>query len=753
MDYVSGLIIKSKSKNVALPYVGDRKQIIAALDDVINKSKDNSIIEFFKELKLFYPTTTIGNNLIFILFYPPTNCLISNNSFGNKTGNLLSKYFDLANVSLIDVIPYLHIRKSSDFDQNRFFQLYTNDTAFQDAINLFVIQCLQLEIMDKDNDQRILFLGGKVSSSIFWNCVKNYLDPSLVNILGNIDLGFDVIITPLLIKISPTRTVTLYAFKGIHPSSGMMNPKASKIVRKDLLVLKVLLQIVKESVSNNTDFIEVVRVQFQEQMEKEAKLILENYKKISDHFVTCEDTLGIKLVEMKKQYPSFVYITSIDHINAAVILKTRNPNVGIKVLKYVLNGSIDSAYLNEFVRNILHESEPTQNIPKKIINKIIGSCLLHVLSSSQKLNEFIDNLKDAALHIPREIYDCMISVTSGLSILGSHQRYMDFKDNLKDAALHIPREIYDCMISVRSGLSILGSHQRYMDFKDNLKDAALHIPREIYDFMISVASGLSILGSHQRYMDFKYNLKDEAVHIPPTIYDCMIRNKFNRNYFVSILGWHQRYMDFKDNIKDAGVHFPLAVYDIMIKHKSGLPIFGSNEDYNVLKDNLKDAKLNILPRSIYNIMITKKKGFAILRSSEKYNVLKENLADLKSRKQHSPEIYNYIISDVNYFWILASHERYSNALKMEKKAIEYELQLQLDLTRQEHIDRGVVARKAQKKEEDDQNLLVGEAKVEADRNREIQNELENERLDARAAIIKNISSSAWEDAKNVKRKK
>ena len=718
MDYVSGLIIKSKSKNVALPYVGDRKQIIAALDDVINKSKDNSIIEFFKELKLFYPTTTIGNNLIFILFYPPTNCLISNNSFGNKTGNLLSKYFDLANVSLIDVIPYLHIRKSSDFDQNRFFQLYTNDTAFQDAINLFVIQCLQLEIMDKDNDQRILFLGGKVSSSIFWNCVKNYLDPSLVNILGNIDLGFDVIITPLLIKISPTRTVTLYAFKGIHPSSGMMNPKASKIVRKDLLVLKVLLQIVKESVSNNTDFIEVVRVQFQEQMEKEAKLILENYKKISDHFVTCEDTLGIKLVEMKKQYPSFVYITSIDHINAAVILKTRNPNVGIKVLKYVLNGSIDSAYLNEFVRNILHESEPTQNIPKEMINKIIGSCLLHVLSSSQKLNEFIDNLKDAALHIPREIYDCMISVTSGLSILGSHQRYMDFKDNLKDAALHIPREIYDFMISVASGLSILGSHQRYMDFKDNLKDAALHIP--------------------------------------PTIYDCMIRNKFNRNYFVSILGWHQRYMDFKDNIKDAGVHFPLAVYDIMIKHKSGLAIFGSNEDYNVLKNNLKDAKLNILPRSIYNIMITKKKGFAILRSSEKYNVLKENLADLKSRKQHSPEIYNYIISDVNYFWILASHERYSNALKMEKKsptAIEYELQLQLDLTRQEHIDRGVVARKAQKKEEDDQNLLVGEAKVEADRNREIQNELENERLDARAAIIKNISSSAWEDAKNVKRKK
>ena len=47
---------------------------------------DGKLNDFFKDLVEFRPTTVIGSVVCFILFYPPTKCLITKDSLGNKTG-------------------------------------------------------------------------------------------------------------------------------------------------------------------------------------------------------------------------------------------------------------------------------------------------------------------------------------------------------------------------------------------------------------------------------------------------------------------------------------------------------------------------------------------------------------------------------------------------------------------------------------------------------------------------------------------
>ncbi len=105
---------------------------------------DSVTSKFFKQLKLFKPTTTIGHNLLMILFYPPTNCKVSKESFGNKTGVLLSNFFELSQISLIDVIPYLHKVLSKSFKQKVFHDTYNNNAVFNKSFTQFIVNCLRI---------------------------------------------------------------------------------------------------------------------------------------------------------------------------------------------------------------------------------------------------------------------------------------------------------------------------------------------------------------------------------------------------------------------------------------------------------------------------------------------------------------------------------------------------------------------------------------------------------------------------------
>ena len=507
---ITGIDHNEVKLEIQSPVVGNTvstEERVTIIEDLVKNIKqipDDSINNFFTDLQLFEPTTSIGNNLILILFYPPTNCMFTNESFGNKTGKLLTNYFDLKRLSLIDVIPYLHIEASGKFDQKMFYKLYITNTEFRNVLNTFVIKCLLLEIKMNKNKKFIVYLGGKVPYNIFWNCFNILIksSSSLFKKLDDVNVGCDVILTPVEVIQNNNRTV-LYTYKGIHPSAGMKNPQASELVRKDLLSLKVLNKIAEECSSVlQCDFIQECKDKFEKYIDVEDKEITEKYNKIKDYFITKQEILGIKLDKIIAYYPSFLYITSTNHIDCAVNVKISYPSIiGIKAVIYVLSGSIDCDMFLENLKDLLSNSIHNLIDPaiKKVIvtNMLKNNSGLSILGSTTNYKMFLENFSDAMeIGIPVDRY--LMKNNSGISILKTEIKYNIFKRNIVSLGAIDIILVHHLLVKVKGGLPFLSSIEKYKALREILITSKLQLPKTVTDYndLISILRSGGIFSSH-----------------------------------------------------------------------------------------------------------------------------------------------------------------------------------------------------------------------------------------------------------------
>ena len=731
---ITGIDHNEVKLEIQSPVVGNTvstEERVTIIEDLVKNIKqipDDSINNFFTDLQLFEPTTSIGNNLILILFYPPTNCMFTNESFGNKTGKLLTNYFDLKRLSLIDVIPYLHIEASGKFDQKMFYKLYITNTEFRNVLNTFVIKCLLLEIKMNKNKKFIVYLGGKVPYNIFWNCFNILIksSSSLFKKLDDVNVGCDVILTPVEVIQNNNRTV-LYTYKGIHPSAGMMNPQASELVRKDLLSLKVLNKIAEECSSVlQCDFIQECKDKFEKYIDVEDKEITEKYNKIKDYFITKQEILGIKLDKIIAYYPSFLYITSTNHIDCAVNVKISYPSIiGIKAVIYVLSGSIDCDMFLENLKDLLSNS-------------------IH------------NNLLDPAIKKVAVTY--MLKLDSGLSILGSTTKYKMFLENLKDLLSNSIHNLLDpaikkvavtYMLKNNSGLNILGSTTNYNMFLENLKDLLSNsiinnnlidpaIKKVIVTNMLKNNSGLSILGSTTNYKMFLENLSD-AMEIGIPVDRYLMKN----NSGISILKTEIKYNIFKRNIVSLGAIDIILVHHLLVKVKGGLPVLSSIEKYKALRDILT-SKLQ-LPKTVtdYNdlISILRSGGIFSSHDSEDRALPDENLLSDNNNNDRDNMLIKNIIEEIKKLDPIEIVTRYSPT------------QEQLDDNRQQAKQRGIDTREAETKKIDDLNRLEGKEKLEEEQKQSILRALQSKKQDENTTRIQGITSDAWERAKVVSKPK
>ena len=76
---------------------------------------DDDVANFMLNLEFFATTTELGRDFVTLLLFPPTRCRVTGHTLDNNTGDEMRRFLERARTSVVELLPFLHTRRSTTF--------------------------------------------------------------------------------------------------------------------------------------------------------------------------------------------------------------------------------------------------------------------------------------------------------------------------------------------------------------------------------------------------------------------------------------------------------------------------------------------------------------------------------------------------------------------------------------------------------------------------------------------------------------
>ena len=285
-----------------------RRTVIDQLAFKLNAiaQNDEYVEKLMQGMNKFYTTTKPGNAELFVLFFPPSTCKDTNQTFGNQTGNELKKSgIDIENVSVIEIFPFYHTTAANKFDQKLFSKLYKKNEEFQNAINKYFTDCFKIEMKatELENQKKTVYIGGQQAQKVYREALVDNLVPREPEQEGEISLLYSS--WKVSTNEATERTIDIYAMEAVHPSYHLVKARqkdASELYRQTMDIYIALHK-------RNTD-----GTPMKESLDDRQNAAVEMYKAVvnllkEENWITEEDALKFR--------PSCLHTTSLNNIERA----------------------------------------------------------------------------------------------------------------------------------------------------------------------------------------------------------------------------------------------------------------------------------------------------------------------------------------------------------------------------------------------------------------------------------------------------